>query len=49
MPKCVTLKCDHNEMDHQEREKQYLSGWVNVTTYEHICLTCFNQLKEGAI
>lgn len=46
MPKCVTLKCDDNEMTQQERERQYLEGWVGITMYEHICRNCFNQLKE---
>lgn len=49
MAKCITLKCEGNEMDYQEREKQYLSGWVGITMYEHICSKCFNQLKEEVI
>lgn len=49
MGKCVTLRCNDYEMTEQEREKQYLSGWIGVTMYEHICLKCFNQLKEEII
>jgi hypothetical protein len=49
MSKCVTLKCNQNEMSNEERETQYLSGWVGITMYDHICLKCFNQLKEEII
>ena len=46
MPKCVTLKCDNNEMTADQREEQFLAGWVGVTMYENICSNCFNQLKK---
>jgi len=46
MANCVTLKCDNAEMTDQEREQQFAFGWVGVSMYQHICLNCFDQLKE---
>jgi hypothetical protein len=46
MTKCVTLKCNNEKMTHQEREKQFLAGWVGITMHDHICINCFDQLKE---
>ncbi len=46
MPKCVTLKCNNDELTYQEREKQFLAGWVGITMYDHVCQNCFDQLKE---
>ena len=46
MAHCVTLKCDNLEMTEQEREQQFAFGWVGVSMYQHICLNCFDQLKE---
>jgi hypothetical protein len=46
MTQCVTLKCDNAEMTEQERETQFLAGWVGVTMWDHICSNCFDLLKE---
>jgi hypothetical protein len=46
MSKCVTPKCDNTEMTEQERETQFLAGWVGVSMYDQICGNCFDQIKE---
>jgi hypothetical protein len=46
MTKCVTLKCNNEEMTEKEIEKQFLAGWVGITMYDHICFECFDLLKE---
>ena len=46
MPKCVTMQCSNDEMTANQREEQYLAGWVGITMYDNICANCFNQLKE---
>lgn len=46
MPKCVTLKCDNEEMTEAEVTKQYLAGWIGITMHDHICFNCFDLLKE---
>jgi hypothetical protein len=46
MTKCVTLKCNNEEMTEKEREKQFVAGWVGITMYDHVCQNCFDQLKE---
>jgi len=46
MSKCVTLKCNEEEMTTNQREEQFLAGWVGVTMYDNICTHCFDLLKE---
>jgi hypothetical protein len=46
MTKCITLKCNNDELTYQEREAQFLAGWVGITMYDHVCQNCFDQLKE---
>jgi hypothetical protein len=46
MTRCITLKCNNEEMTDQERETQFIAGYVGVTMYDHICSACFDLLKE---
>jgi len=46
MSQCVTLKCDNKKMTEQEREQEFLAGFVGITMYENICSNCFDLLKE---
>lgn len=45
MKPCIYPNCGNREMNYQEREAQFVAGWVGVTMYEHICLDCFDLLK----
>jgi hypothetical protein len=43
---CIHPDCNNAEMTEQQREAQFLAGWVGVTMYDHICSECFDLLKE---